>query len=211
VIENTSVSSAFTTWLERLLARGESVQTEPPPTVLPAAAREPLSEAYRGFALDIAGPVIPFHADAAVRSALILAHHCWAVASGDNAATGFASGREPSSAAEHLSSDLMLRFFPMVYRRALARAARSELVAEQEALLRAWPLSGVLADLDGEPSTPPTFDHPGLALLYAERLVAKPRPGWIPAAGLARDWVERIFHERGKPLPACIPQEAIGE
>jgi len=69
--------------------------------------------------------------------------------------------------------------------------------------------SGVLADLDGTPATPPEFGgHPGLQLLYAERLAETGRAGWVPATGPAREWVERVYQERGKLMPAVSKEEA---
>jgi hypothetical protein len=48
-------------------------------------------------------------------------------------------------------------------------------------LLRRWPLSGALSDVDGAPIGPTDFDgHPGLLLLYAERLDGHDRPAWRP-------------------------------
>ena len=63
-------------------------------------------------------------------------------------------------------------------------------------------------------AAPPTFGgHPGLQLLYAERLAGVGRPGWVPPSGPAREWVERVHSERGRPLPAAIPTlpEAPGD
>ncbi len=63
-------------------------------------------------------------------------------------------------------------------------------------------------DLDAEPLGPLDFaGHPGLQLLYAERLAAAPRAAWVPPAGPAREWAERAFHERGRPLPAPRPTD----
>ena len=82
------------------------------------------------------------------------------------------------------------------------------LVIGLERLLREWPLSGVLADLEGGPTTSINFgEHQGLQLLYAERLVETDRPDWVPTTGPAREWVERVYHERGKPVPAQLRPE----
>ncbi|CAN5197733.1 hypothetical protein BH11PLA2_BH11PLA2_37490 [soil metagenome] len=211
-VESYPDTAAFGSWLERLLEKGESVQTEAPPQALPAGTREILQRYYELQALDVAGTPLHFHAETAMRAIHSLAYHCWAVASGIDDSTGFVWHSEPVLAADHLCADLALKYMPVVYRRAQARAAASELVREQQSLLRAWPLSGVLADIDEEPTTALDFDnHPGLMLLYAERLVQKPRAGWVPTGGLAREWVERVFQERGKPLPKQTPKEAGGE
>jgi hypothetical protein len=56
----------------------------------------------------------------------------------------------------------------------------------------------VLARISAEPTTALDFEgHPGLQLLYAERLANHPRPLWIPQGGEARQWAERIWAERG--------------
>jgi hypothetical protein len=60
----------------------------------------------------------------------------------------------------------------------------------------------VLSYLAEEPLTPPDLDgHPGLLLLYAERLAANVKPAWIPADGPGREQVDRVFAERGLTVP----------
>src|SRR5436190_1084973 len=61
-----------------------------------------------------------------------------------------------------------------------------------------------------DPEAPPGFGHPGLDLLYAERLADRPHPAWVPPPGPARDQVERVFARLGKPVPvpATVPTEA---
>lgn len=198
----------FRDWLARVLADGESVQEEPP--VLRDAERPPviadLRAAFERHALDVAGPPVAFDPAAAVGAAVVLARACWQLVGGDPEAIDV--GVKPAAAAAHLSADVTLRFLPVVYRRARARITDGEPTTALDRLLRAWPLSGVLADLDGEPTTPPDFDgHPGLQLLYAERLVATGRVGWVPKAGPARAHVERVFAERGRPLPEVPARE----
>ena len=77
-----------------------------------------------------------------------------------------------------------------------------------ETLLRQWPLTGVLADVAEEPLTPPEFDgHPGLLLLYAERLARHEKPAWVPH-GKAFEYVELVFRELGKEQSALLLQQA---
>src|SRR5438093_406611 len=65
---------------------------------------------------------------------------------------------------------------------------------------RRWPLSGVLADIDEPPLLPVDLGgHPGLLLLYAERLARQRRPAWV-ADGPAREYIELVFGERNLPL-----------
>lgn len=206
------VMTPFADWLTRVLTRGESVQ-EDPPTLAPeerAGVLAVLRDAFGEHALDIAGPPIAFEPDIALAAATLLARACWLLVGADeNEPAALSFKAEPVSPSAHLSADVTLRFLPAGYRRARARSTAESLAAAVEKLLRAWPLSGVLADLDGTPTTPPEFGgHPGLQLLYAERLVATGRVGWVPPAGPAREWVERVYFEQGKPVPAVPKEEA---
>jgi hypothetical protein len=163
-----------------------------------------LRVAFDRHALDVAGPAVPFDPAAAVEAAVVLASACWSLVSEEPVRLKLRC--EPSSPSAHLSGDVTLRLLPAVYRRAKLRA--EPLAAELDALLRRWPLSGVLADLDGEPTTPPDFGgHPGIQLLYAERPAGTGRPGCVPADGPAREWVERVFAERCKPVSAPVSEE----
>ena len=48
-------------------------------------------------------------------------------------------------------------------------------------VLRQWPLTGVRSDIHAAPLTPLDFGgHPGLQLLYAERLLRNVKPEWVP-------------------------------
>jgi hypothetical protein len=201
----------FSIWLDRVLTHGESVQDDPPEVTAgerPAAV-ELLRVAFDRTALDVAGPPIPFNARAALCAAELLARACWLLVGADpEEAASVRLNAEPSTPAAHLSADVTLRLLPAVHRRATSRDPGGRLATELERVLRRWPLAGVLADLDGEPITEPDLaGHPGLQLLYAERLVRTGRPGWVPKAGPAREWSERVFEEQGKPLPATLPQE----
>ncbi len=201
----------FRDWLTRVLEAGESVQSGPP--TLEAGERAGvvalLADAFGRHAIGVAGPPLAFDADAALGAAQVLAAACWRLLGGEGDEVYLDVGVEPSTPAAQLSADLTLRLLPAVRRRALARSGAEALVAKLDGLLRRWPLSGVLADLDGGPVSLTEFGgHPGLQLLYAERLVVTGRPGWVPAGGAARGWAGRVFHERGRPLPA-VPQEAV--
>jgi hypothetical protein len=202
----------FADWLTRVLTRGESVQ-EALPALTPderPGVLAVLRAAFDDHALDVAGPPIAFEPGVSLAAAVVLARACWLLVGADEkepAALPFQA--EPVSPAAHLSADVTLRFLPAVHRRAKVRSDTEPLAAAVETLLRAWPLSGVLADLDGEPTTPPEFGgHPGLQLVYAERLLATGRAGWVPTTGPAREWVERVYSERGKPVPALPKEEA---
>ncbi len=202
---------AFLDWLERILKQGESVQDTPPE--LPASqidrAEALLRAAFTTHALDVAGPPLTFDPVAAVKAAKVLARACWFLVNNNpySEPVTLPLKTDPSPAA-HLSADVSLRFLPAVARRARLREPDGELVRQIEAVLRTWPLSGVLADLDGAPTTAPTFgEHPGLQMLYAERLAVTGRAGWVPVPPAAREWAERVHQELGKPLPALPPEE----
>ncbi|MCE9560701.1 MAG: hypothetical protein K8U57_01475 [Planctomycetes bacterium] len=199
----------FQDWLKRLLTHGESVQDTPPSPITGSAAEESLLRAaFITHSLDIAGPALTFDAAAACGAAKVLAQACWFLVGGTDERVTLSLTSEQSPAA-HLSADVTLRFLRAVYRRARFREPDGELTRQLDALLRAWPLSGVLADLDGSPTTTPEFgNHPGLQLLYAERLAGTGRAGWVPVSGSAREYAERVHQELGKPLPALPTEEA---
>ena len=93
----------------------------------------------------------------------------------------------------NLWGGLLFRYLPVVHRRARALAPDDVLTRLLTDLLRQWPLSGVLADVADEPTTPLQLnDHPGLLLLYAERLLHNDRPAWRPTTGLARETWELV-------------------
>lgn len=194
--------TAFPHWLARVLDHGESVlDRRPEPSAADRGeAGQVLADAFRRHALGVAGPPLAFAEPVAVAAAVVLASACWRLVSGEEVPVVMPVA--PTSAADHLSADAVFRFLPTVYRRAKARTDAA-LITGVETVLRRWPLSGVLAELDGEPAAAlDFFGHPGLQLLYAERLTAAARPGWVPPAGPAREWAERVFADRGRPLPA---------
>ncbi|MDY3563312.1 hypothetical protein R5W23_004812 [Gemmata sp. JC673] len=199
----------FHDWLNRLLEAGESVQEAPPllSSVERPAVAARLHAAFELHALDVAGPPLEFDAEAATDAAVILATACWLHASANGGDCVLRLDAVPSASA-HLSADVALRLLPSVYRRARMRAADGPLTVALDRLLRAWPLSGVLADMDGAPTTVPDFRHAGLQMLYAERLASTRRAGWVPHGGPAREWAERVFAERGFDLPEPLREDA---
>jgi hypothetical protein len=196
-------ASPFADWLDRVLTHGESVLSGPPGRATDEAARSVLARAYADHALDVAGPPISFDPPTAVAAAQVLAAACWHLVGPTAGDVDLPPLGQPRSPAAHLSADLTLRFLPTVYRRAAMRSADDRLAASVGDLLRRWPLSGVLADLPGPPAGDLDFGgHPGLQLLYGERLAAHERPAWVPPGGPARERVELVYRGRGRPLPA---------
>src|SRR5262249_34334292 len=101
------------------------------------------------------------------------------------------------SAGQHLSADLLLRYLPQVHCRARALSPDDNLTRLLTGVLRQWPLSGVLSDVAEGPTTPLQFsDHPGLLLLYTERLARHDRPAWRPTTGLARETMDLLLAGR---------------
>lgn len=196
---------SFGPWLRGVLQEGASLLSEP--LSLPAAevaeVTQILQSEFHLHALDVGGAKMEFSPTFALKAAKLLAQACWVyVANAGSPESPLALALEPRGPADHLAVDLCFRFLPVVYRRAKMRSLESVLVRELNAILRRWPLSGVLADLEEGPLIEPAFqDHQGLQILYAERLVQFPRATWVPSAGKAREWVEFVFHEHQKSLP----------
>jgi MoxR-vWA-beta-propeller ternary system domain bpX4 len=203
--------SAFLEFLNGLLAEGAVRLCGRP--VLQAGERaraaERLATAFAGYRLDVAGPPVPFDAEAALAAAERLGLACWFLLRRTEPPGELVKcltlPEPPRSAAEHLSADLVLRFLPQVHRRARALAPDDVLTGWLARLLRQWPLTGVLSDVEEGPATAVELDgHPGLLLLYAERLAVNLRPAWVPR-GPALGYVELVFAERGLPVPAPLP------
>jgi hypothetical protein len=196
---------AIANFVRVLLEQGSARLCEPP-HIDPAerdAVLVPLRETLHDHLLDIAGPPLAFVPAVALRAVEWTAWACWFLVHRgepghvvEKALPIFAPGND---AAEHATADVVLRLLPQVHRRARAASPRDPLTVRLEELLRRWPLSGVLADLDEPPLTPVELGgHPGLLLLYAERLAQRPRPAWR-VEGPVRDYIDLVFSERGMP------------
>ncbi len=119
--------------------------------------------------------------------------------------------RAPRSASEHLSADLVFRFLPPIQRRARSIAPGDRLATILADLLRAWPLSGVLSDLvEGPAAIGDLGSHPGLWMLYAERLALDEKPAWMPE-GVGREYVELVFQGLGKGASPLLGAPLVGE
>jgi hypothetical protein len=105
-----------------------------------------------------------------------------------------------NAAAAHLSADLTLRYLPQIHRRARSLAVDDVLPRLLAKILREWPLSGALSDVAEEPLSPLDFTaHPGLMLLYAERVADQPRPAWV-TTGRTWEYLELVYQGRGLEL-----------
>ena len=199
--------AAFVDFLESFLREGTAVLRAPPQ--VEAGDVEPaqrlLAAANEEHRLDVAGPPISFDASAALAAAKQVWIACWFLLHRgeppDKMEKWLPPLAPPVSAAQHLSTDLVLRFAPQIQRRARSADPTDVLTQHLERLLRSHPLSGVLADIEEGPLTAVQLgDHSGLQLLYAERLAEKVRPAWVPD-GAAFAYVEMVFAERGLPVP----------
>lgn len=205
--------TSLTEFLRRLFADG-GVILRARPRLEPGERRAVLRllrRAYADYRLDIAGPAVDFDAETALAAAVLLSQACWFLVSRTEPAEELERclvlPGPPASPAQHLSADLTLRYLPRVHGRARALAPDDRLAVLLATVLRQWPLSGVLARVEDAPLTPPEFGgHPGLLLLYAERLARIEKPAWVPR-GRALEYVELVFAELGKRPPAPAAEE----
>jgi MoxR-vWA-beta-propeller ternary system domain bpX4 len=204
----------FVAFLQSLLETGEVVLSERPRPgpAQRGPALDYLAESYRDYRLEIAGPLLDFDADRALWAAEFVWLACWFLL--ERTEPEAALQRElvlptaPASAAQHLSADLVLRYLPQVYHRARAFAPDDTLTTTLAAALRQWPLSGVLSEVEDGPLTPVGFHgHPGLQLLYAERLARHEKPAWLPK-GRGYELVELVLAERGRERSPLLQQPA---
>jgi hypothetical protein len=209
--------SPFAEFLDLLLREGRAVLKGPlAPSSLPSQAPDVvdiLRRAYAGHCLSVAGPPLEFDVATALAAAALVYHACWFLVSHAEPAIELerllALRGPPGSPATHLSADLLLRFLPQVHRRAKAMNPADRLTTLLADVLRHWPLSGVLADLDEGPLVPPAFDgHAGLWMVYAERLARHEKPAWVPQ-GPSLAYLELVYRELGKD-PAILLRAAQG-
>ena len=86
------------------------------------------------------------------------------------------------------------------------------LPASLATVLRQWPLTGILSDVAEEPLTALEFGyHPGLLILYAERLATNQKPAWFPKTDLAYEFVELVFGQQGRGNVAALHRPAASD
>ena len=164
----------------------------------------------------MAGPRIAFDPETARAAAELLRQASWALVNRDERMTDLVKRLKmpgsPLTPSQHLSADLTMRYLPQVLRRARGLDPSDPLVERLANILRAWPLSGVLSDLADGPVIPLNFGgHPGLMLMYAERLVDNDRSSWRPVQkGPSWDYYELVREEHGRPVPAAHGKEVHG-
>jgi len=193
---------AVLAFIRRLLTEG-SARLGEEPRLLPKerdGILTVLSDAHRDAVLDVAGPAPAFVPAVGLRVAEWAARACWLLlhrggtpAEVEADLPLFSPGAD---AADHATADVVLRFVAGFHRRARAIDPGGALAARIEELLRRWPLSGVLAEIDEPPLSPVEFGGcRGLLLLYAERFAARPRPAWH-VDGSVREYLDLALAER---------------
>jgi hypothetical protein len=163
-----------------------------------------LEEAFRAHSLSVAGPAVPFDPAIGFSAAELIRQASWALVNHDDRISHLEERLkmpiDPVTPAQHLSADLTLRYLPQILNRTRALDPGDPLIDLFKELLRRWPLSGVLSDVAEAPLTSLIFDaHPGLLLLYAERLADNDRFAWRPAqAGPGLEYYLLVTAERGR-------------
>jgi len=200
----------LTEFIRRLLDQGEAVLKGRPQSSQSQheAVAAFLREAFADYRLEIAGPLIEFDAATAVAASELVWHACWFLVNrsepNEVLEERLVMPNLPTTASQHLSADLVLRYLPQIHRRVQALTPGDALAQLLGRVLRQWPLSGVLSDVDEEPTTDLDLGgHPGLMLFYAERLARKEKPAWLPR-GQALEYVKLVFQERDKERPVLV-------
>jgi hypothetical protein len=202
-------------FLDRLLHEGRAVLRSPPTLSEgdTADALLLLKQAYQDYILEIGGPSPPFDGKVALAAAECVRQGCWFLLNREEPAEEIGKrvvmpGR-PKSAADHFSADLTLRYASTLYQRAKAIRPDDVLPNRLAEILRNWPLSGVLASLPEGPAEPVNLDsHPGLMMLYAERLARHEKPAWMPI-GDAAEHVEVVYHHLRKDVGRLRAQKPL--
>jgi hypothetical protein len=188
--------SALFEFLRVLLSEGRAVVRPMADSSGDGKARtlELLERAYQGYRLQVAPPEIAFAGEVALAAGELVRQAAWFLVSHaqpvEELERRLVMPGPPRSAAEHLSADLVLRFLPAIHRRAHALDPADRLPHLLAGILRQWPLTGALADVAEGPLTSlEEVGHPGLLLLYAERLAQNDKPAWVPG-GRGLEYVE---------------------
>jgi hypothetical protein len=166
-----------------------------------------LEDAYCSYRLQVAGPLLAFDPAIALAAGRLVQWACWFLVSRSEPESEVTKrllmSAQPSLPTHHLSADLLFRYLPQVHRRAQALYPADPLPQLLAKLLREWPLSGVLSQVEEGPvDTRLEFGgHSGLIMLYAERLARHEKPAWFPI-GAATESVELVWQEMGKDTAA---------
>jgi hypothetical protein len=196
-------------YVRPLLRQGRLRIGEQPTWRLSDEGLDELKSALRDQSLALAGPPIVGSLDALIPAIQVTYRFARRALHPEMSPVGSDASLKmphpPRSAAEHLGADLPFRFLPGLYQRLVTRDPGDELAAALKNLLREWPLSGILADISEPPTSPLNFEgHLGVRFLYAERLVDRERPGWLPLVEES-DELDLVCQTLGRP-PIVRPE-----
>jgi hypothetical protein len=202
-------NAPFQEFLTQIFDQGAIVfRSATPPRDRPTASAVAfLAQAFESHSIAVAGPRIAFDAEVACAAAEFVRQASWALVNREDRVRDLKKRLKmtgsPDTPSQHLSADLTFRHLPQVLRRARGLDPSDPLVDLVAGVLKRWPLSGVISDLAEGPLVPLVFGgHPGLLLLYAERLIGNDRPAWRPVKkGPAWDYYELVLQERGQSTP----------
>ncbi|VTR97487.1 hypothetical protein [Tuwongella immobilis] len=201
--------ATFAEFLHSLLIWGEVALLERP--ILTDAGRAESLQLLRQVGerhLDsLPGPRLELACETALSVAEWFADLCWwIVASESPQSQAWNRGVPvPHTPAEHFAGDWILRFCGMPERRLRFRPIDDPVRTGLDAMLRAWPFSGVRFPIDAPPTTPLDFGgHLGMQWQYAQRLRDQPRPGWLPTDPDFRERIELAFAQVNRPMPGAL-------
>jgi hypothetical protein len=152
--------AAFQEFLTQLLDHGQIVfrsakAPQDGPTERDVAV---LAEAFDTLALSVAGARIPFDPRIACEAAEVVRQSSWALVRREDRLEDLKRRLKlsgpPRSASRHLSADLMLRYLPQILKRARGLDPSDPMIGLLGGILRRWPLSGVLSDVEEGPFLP---------------------------------------------------------
>jgi hypothetical protein len=153
----------------------------PPPDTLTAserrAAEQTLVELEHVYRLELPGKPPALDVPAASWAAERLLRACQFAVFRDLPAEAIAQEaaqqlRSEKTAAVHYSVDVLFRFLPDLLRLARRAAEQDPLVEHLLGWARAWPLSSVGVQLDGEPAAATFLDDACLRRMYVDRILA---------------------------------------
>src|SRR5262249_16793898 len=168
-------------------------------------------DAFVTFARSVAGPPVAFDEGVACQAAELVRQASWGLVNREERVGDLKRrlrmSTAPRTPGQHLSADLLLRYLPQILRRARGLDPADPLIEILGDLLRRWPLSGALSDIEEGPLVATDFGgHPGLLLLYAERLAAHDRPAWRPEpSSPAYDYYQLVSGSSPRVLGPRVP------
>ena len=205
--------AAFEEFLSQLLDHGKVIfRSAKPPQDRPTGRDVAiLAEAYATLAISVAGPPVTFDPRIACEAAELVRQASWALVSREERVVDLKRrlrmSTAPASPAQHLSADLMLRYVPQILESGPRN--RSDRPCDRDPRRPPPTMAAIRRPVRrrGRSAGRAEFGrHPGLLLLYAERLAANDRPAWRPdPSSPAYDYYDLLVAEirpiRATPQP----------